>query len=88
MKTIRIFGTLLSAIIGFAFCWMPWGEGSFHGSGFPVPIVIWDKGVDYIGFAGFLINPLLMVVLFWLGVGAACLIRRWKSKPPRSSGKG
>jgi hypothetical protein len=51
-------------ISGIAACWIPWGEpDGFHGQGFPVPIVCWDKDLNgqflpYESFWGLLLNPI------------------------------
>ncbi len=68
--------SVICAGLGFAACWLPWGEPDrLHGQGFPVPIVMWDKPpgsdhfIDYVGFAGVILNPVCFLVAGWLLAG-------------------
>lgn len=60
----------IGILVGLALSRLPWGEpGRLHGIGLPVPVVVWDKGIDYVGFAGYVLNPLLACAGLCLGVG-------------------
>jgi hypothetical protein len=70
---------LISAFMGIGMSHIPWGEPSgFHGTGFPVFVVAWDRSptngqfIDFPNPLGFVLNPLL---IFLTGLGAALLFR-------------
>ena len=64
MKRIFWLWVLICFAGGFAACWIPWGRpDTFHGQGFPIPVVCWDKDTEgrvipYDSFWGLLLNPI------------------------------
>jgi hypothetical protein len=72
---------LVSSFLGIVGSWIPWGDkAGFHGTGQPVPVVIWDQGKDYLNFAGEIENPLVCVIagflLYFIFLTARALVRR------------
>lgn len=82
---------IISIMLGIALSFIRWGSlNAFHGQGFPIPVVLWDRSpvtgefIPYESYLGFLLNPLLVFV-----VGLACwahyilvraLWKRWKRR--------
>ncbi|RBP35847.1 hypothetical protein DES53_11913 [Roseimicrobium gellanilyticum] len=74
---------LASIVLGSMCSAIRWGtEDRFHGTGFPIPIVMWDKPpggdqfIDYVSFAGLILNPLFVFLtgLFYWGLWS---VARW-----------
>jgi len=72
---------VVSAASGTATSFIPWGSpSSFHGTGFPIFVVAWDRSphsgqfIDYPNPLGFVINPMLIFVagiVAWLAFRTA-----------------
>ena len=64
---------VLSGCLGLALSFVPWGSSSgFHGTGFPVFVVAWDRSpttgrlIDFPNVFGYVLNPLLVFVAGFL----------------------
>ncbi|WP_050028198.1 hypothetical protein [Verrucomicrobium sp. BvORR034] len=69
-RLLKLAGILVLAASGVAASHIPWGkEDAFHGTGFPVFTVAWDRSkdtalfLDYPNPLGYILNPLLFVVV-------------------------
>ncbi len=74
MKTSKLLSiwAIISIVVGIALCNIPWGDPEgFHGTGFPVAVVMWQHGIDYPNVFAFVLNPLLVfavggiLILLW-----------------------
>ena len=79
LKLIRRLILFCSPLVGIAMCFIRWQpKPNYVASGWPVPWATWEKivvsgkesWIDYPGFAGLLINPLLYfiagLVIYWI----------------------
>lgn len=89
-RLLKLAGILVLAASGVAASFIPWGqEDGFHGTGFPFFIVAWDRSkdtglfLDYPNPLGYILNPLLFVVVELLAFFAVrscwCLLKRCRS---------
>ena len=61
---IEIILLIISASVGIMCNSISWGDPkAFHGTGWPVPIVCWDDGLDYGSPVGYVVNPLGAMLL-------------------------
>jgi hypothetical protein len=78
---------LISVVLGVIACTIPWGPPDrFHGTGFPIPVVMWDKPpgrdhlIDYPNIFAIVLNPLLFFIvglLLWTLWRMGCWAVRW-----------
>lgn len=80
-------GAIFSIVAGIISSYIPWGDSKgFHGTGTPVPIVMWDKSptsgelIDFPFVYAPLLNILIFVVLSTVLLTLLWLVWNWLSK--------
>lgn len=70
MRSIYLIGVLLGIIAGILSSGLRWGDESrIHGKGWPIPVVVFVDGKDYVGILGYILNPAIFALSIFLLIG-------------------